>query len=288
MRNGLIVVLGVVLTASCALADYPADRKAALTLANAGKNEEAMAAFAKMAEGKVTDFQKSDALEQAVLCAIRLKKYDQAAELAKQIPMAPVSKLCQMRILMDRREWQKVVDTFKDEDLSTWPDNIIGEAAWTRGQAALYMKNGEQAVKDLSKAPDYLNETNAKGLALIDLGNAYVMVKNDDAALDAFRKVYATGNVYKHCYAAAEAAGILVRQGKLDEATKELDKVDLKAADAKNYWVDNLFIQYGNILAKQGKKSEAAAKYNEALKNKDLHPSLKSAAEAGLKALEAN
>lgn len=287
MRKRLIAVLGVGLIAAGALADYPADRKAALDLARAGKNEEAISAFVKMTEGKVTDFQKSDALEQAVLCALRLQKYDRAAELAKQIPSVPVSKLCQMRILMDQRKWQEVVEKFKDEDLSTWPDSIIGEAAWNRGQAALYAKNGEQAVKDLSKAPDYLNETNAKGLALIDLGSAYVMVKNDDAALEAYRKVYATGNIYKHCQAAANAAGILVRQGKLDEATKELDKIDMKAVDSRNYWVDNLFIQYGSVLAKQGKKAEAAAKYNEALKNKDIHPSLKNAAEAGLKALEA-
>lgn len=287
MRSTIAAVLAVVFTAACALADYPADRKAALALANSGKTEEAIAAFLKLTEGKVTDFQKSDALEQAVLLALRLNKYDRATELAKQIPMAPVSKLSQMRILMAQRKWQEVLDTFKDEDLSTWPDSVIGEAAWSRGQAALYTKNGEQAVKDLSKAPDYLNETNAKGLALIDLGSAYVLVKNDDAALAAYRKVYATGNVYKHCQAASNAAAILVRQGKLDEATKELDKIDMKAVDAKNYWVDNLLIAYGGILAKQGKKTEAAAKYNEALSNKELHPSLKNAAVAGLKALEA-
>jgi tetratricopeptide (TPR) repeat protein len=286
MRNVLMAVLGVAFVAACALADYPEDRKAALALAGAGKNEEAIAAFVKMAAGKLSDFQKSDALEQAVLCALRLRKYDQATELAKQIPQAPVAKLCLMRILMDQRKWQELVDQFKDEDLATWPDAVVGEAAWNRGQAALYLKKGEPAVKDLAKAADYLNETNAKGLVLIDLGSAYQLLKNDDAALEAYRKVYATGNVYKHCQAAANAAGILARQGKLDDATKELDKIDMKLVDTRNYWVDNLFIQYGNILAKQGKKAEAAAKYNEALKNKELHPSLKNAVEAGLKALE--
>ncbi|MEI6424129.1 MAG: hypothetical protein WCP55_18075, partial [Lentisphaerota bacterium] len=45
-------------------ADYPADRKAAMELVKAGKNEEALSAFEKMAEGTAVEAQKSDAIEQ--------------------------------------------------------------------------------------------------------------------------------------------------------------------------------------------------------------------------------
>ena len=64
------IVLGALLAwTACASADYIADREAAVKLVEAGKHEEALAAFTKMGAGDVTDFQKSDALEQAAACA---------------------------------------------------------------------------------------------------------------------------------------------------------------------------------------------------------------------------
>jgi len=70
-------VLVVGLLWACAahvMADYVADRDAAMKLVWAGKHEEALAAFARMAASAKSDVQKSDALAQAVLCAISLKK----------------------------------------------------------------------------------------------------------------------------------------------------------------------------------------------------------------------
>lgn len=264
-------------------ADYVSDRKAALDLVKAGKHEAAMTAFVAMAGGEATDVQKSDALEQAVLCAINLQQYDRAQELAKQIPAPGVSRMSQMRIVIAQRNWQGVVDQFKDDDISTWPQDLLGEAYWSRGQCALYAKNVAMAEKDLLKAVEYLNG-NGKALALIDLGDVYQAMKKDDMALAAYCKAKGNGNIYKDCQAAILVAGILVRQDKLGDALKELDTIDQKQLEP-SYWRDSLLMAYGNILAKQGKKTEAAAKYNEALKNKAIHPAIKDACDKALAAL---
>lgn len=269
-----------------ALADYPADRKAAADLMNAGKNEEALAAFLKMAGGaEVTPVQKSDAVEQAVLCAINLKKYDQAGELIKQLGDTPAAKISKMRLLMAQREWQAVVDQFKDENLSAWPAEYVGEAFAGRGKCALFVQNGELAAKDYAKAADNLTEPNSLGLALIGLGDAFQLLKDDARALEAYRKVYKASTQYKACTAAVYAAGILKRQGKLDEAIRELDLIDIKQlvpSDIRDMWL----IEYADTLAKQGKKAEATAKYQAALENKNIQPWYKNAAEKGLKELQ--
>jgi len=59
-----IIVLAVIMVCGInVLADYVSDRKTAMNLIRGGTNEEALVLFKKMVEGKVSDFQKSDALE---------------------------------------------------------------------------------------------------------------------------------------------------------------------------------------------------------------------------------
>ena len=99
MNTSMIVAVVVLSCCALARADYLSDRKAAMELPNGGTNEAALALLIKMAEGPYTEFQKSDAWEQAAWCAWRLKRKDQAMELAKRIPLAPASKTLQMRLM---------------------------------------------------------------------------------------------------------------------------------------------------------------------------------------------
>jgi len=93
MRKRLITLAVVLACSAPVCADYIADRKAAMDLVKAGKNEEAMTAFIEMAETTTNAAQESDALEQAAMCAHRQKEHDQAMQLARQIPLVPMSAL---------------------------------------------------------------------------------------------------------------------------------------------------------------------------------------------------
>jgi len=262
-----LVVFGIVISCCMHLsADYISDREAAIKMVEAGKYEEALAAFVRMAEGDVTDFQKSDALEQAALCANRLERYDQAMKLAQSIPLQPVSKTVQMRLMADNRKWNELIDKFKDEDIDNWPESVAGEAFYLRGRTYYFLKNGAAAAADLEKAVEYLMEDNIKGLALNTLGDTYQhLLKDDDRAIETYRRVYDTRNICKHCHAAMGIANVLARQEKYDEALQELARIDMAKVNHA-YWNGAMLAAFGNVLAKQGKKAEAVAKYKEALR----------------------
>ena len=119
----IIVALGIVL--SCCITgwtDYLADRRAALALVQAGKNDEALTAFTNMAGSAASELQKSDSLEQAAGCANRLKQYDRALDLAKSIPLPAVSKKCRMSLLGENRKYSELIAEFKTEDIDEWPE----------------------------------------------------------------------------------------------------------------------------------------------------------------------
>ena len=283
-----IVAFAVVLSCGAiARADYPADRKAAMKLVWSGRHEEALAAFLKMVETAASDVQKSDALDLAAMCAHRLKRNDQAMKLAQRIPLAPASKTCQMRVLTQNRKWREVADTFKDEDLDAWPEYLAAEAFYMRGQAHYQTKDGQKAAADLAKAAEYLTDGNILGLALNRLGDTYRDLLKDDArAIAAYRRAYQTYNVYKHCPAAMAIAGILSRQQKHDDALQELRKIDMSKVTIP-YWRGAMLAAYARVLAKQGNKAEALAKYNEALQVQGIYPVQKTAFEKALQELQA-
>jgi tetratricopeptide (TPR) repeat protein len=262
----------VVFCASAALADYVSDRRAAVALAAAGKQEEALAAFLKMAEGEVSPFQKSDALEQAAQCALRLKKVDEALKLAQRIPTAPISKTCQMRILAAGRKWAEVVDLSKDDDFTAWPDEFKAEAFHLRGQSRGFLRDGKGAEADLAKAVETYPYSFNKGQAALALGDNYRDNLKDDAqAVAAYLKAYEyvrDPNSYITCSALIAAAGLLQKQGRNDEAAQTLQKID--TAKMTGYWRARMLDAQGQALAAQGKTAEALAKYNEALAVKDI------------------
>ena len=282
----LTVATGIVL--ACGLetrADYLSDRKAAMELVRAGQHEEALSAFLKMADNTASDVQKSDALEQAAMRAQSLKRYDQALELARRIPLAPAAKTVEMRFLSEARKWREILDAFKNEDLDSWPEYVVGEASQLRGNACYQLGDGQGAAADLTRAAEYLTDSNSKGLALNALGDTYAaLLKDDLQAVVAYRRVYQTDNVYKRSAAAMSVAAILARQNKLAEALLELETIDLDKVKHP-YWRGRMLTTYGSLLAQQGKRAAAIVKYREAVQLQDLPPAQKSAYETALKDL---
>ncbi len=265
----LMVVLSFGMTA---LADYPADRKAAMDLVNAGKNQEALAAFTKMAEASTIETQKSDALEQAAYCTNRLKKYDEAIELAKKITPPEMSKAVQMSLMLDNRKSAELLAAFKGEDISNWPDKAAGLAGYCRGIAYITVRDGQAAVADLKKAVDSLGEGYMRDEARLRLGETYGALLNDDAQALA---VYADGIAkskdnygWIRMTCITSTSDILVKQKKCDEALAVLGKIDSSAMTG--VWKYNFMLAYANVYAAQGKKAEAIAKLNAGLAAKDI------------------
>ena len=270
-------------------ADYLSDRKAALALVQAGKDAEALTAFTNMAGNVASEIQKSDALELAAECANRLKQYDKALELAKAIPLPAVSKKCRMNLLQANRKYSELLAEFKTEDIDHWPESARGEAFFSRGQAFVQLKDGPAAEADLKKAAEYSRERHTPGLAWLMLGNmCRDLLKDDQKALEAYGegiKMVSGGGGYSYTMEAVlSAADILCKQGKYDEALEVLKKIDFKKMEG--YWGVTFRCAYGETLASQGKKTEAIAKFNEALGVKDATAAQKAACEKRIKELQ--
>lgn len=281
-RMAMIALVLAVSGTAAIRADYLSDRAAAVKLLKSGKTEEAFTAFSQLAKVAVGDVQKSDALEQAALCADRLQKSDSALELARQIPKPAHSKNCQMTLLQNHSQWDELIAKFQDEDLSKWPESIRGQGYLARGHAYYYLKNGAAAVHDMSQAAEFITDNNTRGYCLNLVGDAYHdFLKDDEKALAAYRKTYRTGTIYKHCHAAIQIAEILKKQKKYAAAVEEFGRLQLDDATA-SVWRGKVLLAWGEALFAAGKTAEALDKYDAVLKLDDLPADVKQRCELAI------
>lgn len=250
-------------------ADYATDYKAALDLYGKGKNQEAQEAFVKLADSAPAPDSKAECLSYAAYGLGKMKKYDEALALAKKIEVKPISINCQMGIMLDNLKFKELVEAFKDEDINSWPEDSRGLGFFRRGSAYSRLKDYEAAVKDIEKSVECKIDGRSKAAFQIELGNNYVLLKDDQKALDAFLKAQAaSGNGRSHFYTSTIArAGILSGQKKFDEALADLQKIDI--SKAIGYWKFESLKAFGEVYESQGKKDEAIAKYREAIGVKD-------------------
>lgn len=234
--------------------------RAAHALTMARKWDEALAAYLKMAEAeKVTDFQKSDALQQAARCAGVLKDFERAEELISQIPIDSVAKTARMNHLLAQRKWQEVATEFADEDLSQWPFWQIGEGAFARGRAFYFTKNGERTEADLQLALEYEPDTRTQVSIRQMIGhNREANLGDDDGALEFYRANFegksGIGGADEF-RSVDRAAQVLSRQGKHDEALAVFGVIDFEKT--KGFWLHEMLISKGNAQAAAGKIQEA-------------------------------
>ncbi len=123
---------------------------------------ESLSAHLALAEGKLTDFQKSSALEQAAASATALKDFAQADAIAARIPIPAVKKTAQMQSLLAQTKAPQVVAQFADEDIAKWPFWKRGDGYLTRGRAFLIAKNAKQAESDFTHALEWLRDERAR------------------------------------------------------------------------------------------------------------------------------
>jgi len=272
-------------------ADYIADRKAAMELVRGRKYEAALTAFTEMAEGTDNGRQKSDALEQATLCAHHLKRFGKAMELAQQIPLTPASRRMQMRTMRENRKRRELIDRFKDEDLGAWPEKEAGAALFYRGEAYFSIKMGPAAEADLKGALANLGKGYLRGQAALTLAHNYRQNLNDSqAALEAYvrtQKIERKRDQWGWLYltAVTAAADILRQQRKYDEALAMLGQVIVDKM-GNGYWRAALLCAHGEIHASRGQHARALARFKEALAVKGIADGQKTACQRRIRELE--
>ena len=285
-RRTWALLLGTAVLLVCqasAQAGYIQDREAAMKLWRNGKTEAAVAAFNEIAAGEVSDIQKADALEQAFRCLIRLGRVEAAKKTIERIPVEGVADLCRMRILSRQEKYQTLVDRFADTKLERWPALWRASGYALRGEAAHQVGRGELAAHDLEQAVVYAatfrNTKNRKAGLLNTLGVVYRdLLKDDQKAIDAFRRTQRTGKRSDGSRATFAIADIYLRQGKSDKAVQVVNDwlAQVPAEDMPNAaWQQSVLFNTVRVLTEAGRNEAAITKCKDALSNEKIEPAVK-------------
>ena len=253
--------------------------------ARKGKYAEALTAYtAAAAEEKLTDFQKSVALEQAAAAARSARKHDVAAELAAQIPIDAVKKTVLMQNLLDQSKGPQVIDQFSKEDISSWPFWKIGDGYAARGLAYSIIKSGQEAEADFVRGLEWTSEKRLRNSIRHLLGNNREHnLKDDEAALAAYQSVIDDSQRLDSAdqfLSVQGAARILARRGKFDAAITTLRKVDLSKQGG--YWRGSMLLMIGEIQLTAGRKDEATATYKSVIADEEIDVRQRKLAEEAL------
>ncbi|MCA9118203.1 MAG: carbohydrate-binding family 9-like protein, partial [Planctomycetaceae bacterium] len=271
--------------------DFLSQSREAAQLRRQGKLDEALAAWTSLASGelpdlKLTDLQKSFALEQAAECARSLRQPDRAAELAEAAPLAAVAKTIRMENLLAQRKLTELFEQFGEEDFSAWPFWKAGEGYALRGQAHSLAGQGKQAEADFLQALELTTDRQARdNLWLATGANRYHNLKDAEQALAAYRHIVerAKNNFGATAFRAVQhTASILREQKKYDESLATLHIYELP--ELRGYWRGALYRTLADTLKAAGKQKDAEAAYGEVLKEKGSSKSDRQAAEEALKA----
>jgi tetratricopeptide (TPR) repeat protein len=269
--------------------DWLIESSAAGRLMSSRQYAEALAAFVALSKHeKATDYQKSHALSQAVACARLVKDFEQAAELADQIPLEPIAKSTQMENLLSERQWDEVIERFGSEDFSKWPFTQVGAAAFARGRAFSAVKAGEKADADLRLALEYTSDPRTRLSILRTMGsNRELVLRNDDLAFEAYRTITSskTGTGSAEYFSGLQgAARILTRRGEYDEALKVLNLVDVEKLGGS--WTGSMLLARGRTLKAAGRKAEALKAYRAILSSKGALAAHRRAAEKAIESID--
>jgi hypothetical protein len=269
--------------------DYLIASQAAAALERGRKYADALAAYVALAEGdKVTDLQKSRALEHAARCARTLKDFSRADELAAKIPLDAVAKTVRMENLLGQRKFDAISEQFGDEKLSQWPFWQVGAGAFARARAYIFQKAGEKAEADLQTALAYTADKRNRISILFAMGNnRETNLQDNDAALVAYRQNYESQErigAADQFRSVQNAARILSRQGKFDEALATLRHVDFDKL--RGYWRGSMLLALGETLASAGRKDQALTTYRTLLADESVDISHRKEAEEKIRALE--
>jgi hypothetical protein len=251
------------------------------------KPAESLPLFLKLADGKVTDLQKSTALEAAAAAAGGLKDFAQADALAARIPIEAVRKSVEMENLLRQAQAPQVVERFAGEDIASWPFWKKGDGHHARGRAYFIMKRGKEAEGDLSQAVTWIADERLRESAQLALAqNRETNLNDDAAALNSYQAVIADvsqpGSA-DHFAAIQGIARIQTRRGLFDEALGTLRKVAINKLPG--IWRGQFLLHQADILLAAGRKDEAVAAYKNLATDGESDGRSRKAAEEKIKSL---
>lgn len=209
----------------------------AIGFSNAAKQRKADVFLALAEREKITDLQKSAALEQAAM----LDKAS-ADAIIQRIPVESVKKTAQMQSLLAHGKAPEVISQFANEELTQWPFWKRGDGYHLRGRAYYITKEGAKAEADLSKALPWISEPRRRDSILLTLAlNRQYNLSDEDGALEAFNAIVAgrerIGSADE--YAALQGiARVQTRRGEYDEALTTLNRANLDKLQGT--WRENI------------------------------------------------
>jgi tetratricopeptide (TPR) repeat protein len=271
MKKRMLLVCGMIFTASVFGINPAEDFQSAVKLYNGGKYAEAEGAFVKLGEQNTSPKSADDSLAYAAYSAGQQKNIDKAMEYAGKIKDKSSNTLCRMKLLEMQRKWDEIISISKDEDFDQYPDSLKYDSFLCRGNAYLRVKNAENAEKDFLAVLKNTIVSVDKAEIYQYLGSIY-----NDLAKDKLKAFEAYGEVVKImsdpkpslakgmlCRALIARAKILASQGKGEEALPELEK--LKELGLKDTtWSCALHDAYGEVYQSMGKDNEALESYRKA------------------------
>jgi hypothetical protein len=222
--------------------DFLEATRIAADFARTGKRAEALAAYTAAAEGKITDLQKSHALELAAATARGLRQHDLADQLTARIPIEPVKKAAQMQAMLDQGKAAQLIAKFASEDFSGWPFWKRGDGLHRRGRAYFIIKAGDKAEADLRAALEFTSDPRSRdAILLLTAQNRESNLQDDDKALETYRAIVEgrtrIGGADE--YAALQGiARVLTKRGQFDEAMKTLERAGLPTL--QGVWKENI------------------------------------------------
>lgn len=252
-----------------AMADFQGDIATIKKLCQEQKHDEAIKAFLELG-AKSVDAQQCQAVTEAALCTMQHKKNaSEALSLTDLIKSEPYKKVARLKILKFSSP-QQVVDEFKDEDFSKWPEPEIGLAYLERGRAYLSLKNGIEAEKDLLNAFKMIKTSPAnKWESMQLLGDTYCNVMKDEVKAEESYRTCMDGfsGGWPGFKAQISLGDMLRKQKKYDEALECLQVANTQSP----FWVVEVKEATVMVYTDQGKKAEAIAMSEEVLKMPGLN-----------------
>ena len=231
----------------------------------------ALAAFLALAEGKVTDLQKSVALEQAAKAAAQTRDFTRAEAIAARIPIVAVRQTARMESLLAQRKFDAAVAEFAAENLAGWPFWQRGDGYFARGRAYAATKDGPAAEADLEAALEWASDPRRQQDIRLAIGrNRETALKDQAGALTAYQAVFggrSKASGATQFYAVQAAARILVAQGRYTEALSTLALIDTEAM--RGTWRYSTLIARGDAHAAAGDREAAHVAWRAVLNDAD-------------------
>jgi len=291
MRNRFRFLIALVATtpmgtAAPPRADFDAGCRAAWTLRNTGDEESALAAFQALAAAADNDWQRSDALEEAVVSARQLGRKAEATALAKRIPLAPRAGAVQMRLLAADGQWADIVGQFGEVDLGAWPRRSAAEALHWRGKALAELQQPEAALPDLIAAA----RRGTDAAIFFDLATVAFALGDEECAMDAWRDTLRAHEGARHIGgwmflgSIENRAGALSRRGLHAAALAELQRAGIENLNGS--WLIQMLCARATALAGLGRRAEARADAERAIATEGVDPWQRAALEKILAGLE--